>query len=234
MTKLISHSGNAVYVGHFQGNAMKKSMEVVEEYSTNKIAISPRIAVIMAFTDKSKAITALQLELNNIEYVNACNEEVTKWSNVMKIKYYINALEKTIEEYSLLVDAYDVLFFKDLDEEFIYKFNQMNIEVLYNATKNNYPNIEIEDNNKRGELSDFKYLNAGVVFGKTEDLLKLYKEILEVSDRKTIMNPWNSEQLYVRIAVEEKKHVGIDTECKLFQTFSKTTLNKIGNTTIII
>lgn len=234
MRNVLSHTGNTFYLGHFQGNVMKKYMDLVAEYSSKKITISPRISVITAFNDKTQAITALQLELSGMPYVNACPEGTENWTNVDKIRYFVSALEQTTTEYSLLVDAYDVLFFNNLDEIFIHKFNNMGTKILYNATKNNHPNIEIDYVENRDELGEFKYLNAGIVFGKTADLLAFYKEVLDLTTKKTIMNPWNSEQLYVRIAANGKSYVTFDHQCILFQTFSKTVKTVCGNTVIII
>ena len=234
MKNVLSHSGNTFYVGHFQGNVMRKYMDIVAEYSSKRIYISPRISVITAFTDKTQAITALQLELSGMPYVNACPEGTTNWTNVDKIRYFVSVLEQTTTEYALLVDGYDVLFFNNLDEEFINKFENMGTKVLYNATKNNYPNIKIDNVENRDLLGEFKYLNAGIVFGKTEDLLNFYKEVLELTTLKTIRNPWNSEQLYIRIASNGKSHVTFDHQCILFQTFSKTIKTVCGNTIIII
>lgn len=233
MTKILSHSGNAVYIGHFQGNAMKYFLDIVEEYSMNKVTISHRVSVITNFTKKKQAITALQLELSNMPYVNACPEETEKWSNVDKIKNYVAALEKTTSEYSLLVDGYDVLFFRDIDDEFIQKFEEMHKKVLFNATKNNHPNFDIDFIENREKLGEFKYLNAGVVFGRTEDLLSFYKEVLNLTQKKDIMNPWQSEQLYVRMAANGNEGVAFDYECSLFQTFSKANKTVCGNTVII-
>ncbi|MDE5565953.1 MAG: hypothetical protein K2H02_00235 [Anaeroplasmataceae bacterium] len=233
MTKILGHTGNAVYLGHFQGNAMKHFLDIVEEYSMNKVTISPRVSVITNYTQKEQAITALQLELSNMPYVNACPEETQKWSNVNKIKNYVDALEKTTSEYSLLVDGYDVLFFRDIDDEFIERFNEINKKILFNATKNNHPNFDIDFVEQRDDLGEFKYLNAGVVFGRTEDLLSFYKEVLELTQKDNIMNPWQSEQLYVRMAANGKEDIAFDYECNLFQTFSKANKTICGNTVII-
>lgn len=234
MTNVLSHTGNAFHLGHFQGDVMKKHMDLVAEYSSKKVTISPRISVITAFTDKTQAITALQLELSGMPYVNSCPEGTTSWSNVDKIKYFVSALERTTTEYSLLVDAYDVLFFNDVDDVFIQKFNNMGTKILFNATKNNHPKLEVDYVENRDALGEFKYLNAGVVFGKTADLLAFYKEALALTNDKTIRNPWNSEQLYVRIAADGKSYVSFDHQCILFQTFSKTVKTVCGNTAIII
>lgn len=234
MTKILSYSGNEVFIGHFQGNAIKHSLDVVEEYCSKQITITPRISVITAFTDKNLAITALQLELSNMPYINACPEGKTDWTNIEKIQCYVDALEKTTSEYSLLVDGYDVLFFKDIDDEFISKFESLGKKIIYNATKNNHPNITIDMLENRDQLGEFKYLNAGVAFGKTQDLLDFYKEALALTQRKDIMNPWKSEQLFVRMAANGKEYVGFDYNCILFQTFSKTSKTFCGNTVIIV
>ena len=235
MFKLLSHTGNEIFVGHLQGNAIKNYLDVVEEYSSKKITISPRVSVITAFTEKEKAITALQLELSGMPYVNACPAGTTSWSNVDKIRYFVDALEKNTTEYALLVDGYDVLFFNDINDFFIQKFELMNTKILFNATKNNHPKIEALDYvENRDALGEFKYLNAGVVFGKTQDLLLFYKEVLELTKRANIINPWKSEQLYVRMAANSKSYVSIDHQCILFQTFSKTKKTVCGSTVIII
>lgn len=234
MINVLSHTGNLFYIGHFQGNVIKKHMDLVTEYSSKKVVISPRISVITAFNDKTQAITALQLELSNMPYVNACPEGTVNWSNIDKIKYFVSALEKTTSEYSLLVDAYDVLFFNNLDEVFIQKFHEMGKKILFNATKNNHPNMEVDYVENRDSLGEFKYLNAGVVFGKTSDLLEFYKEVLSLTTSENIKNPWNSEQLFVRIAADGKSYISFDHQCVLFQTFSKTVKTVCGNTAIII
>ena len=234
MSKILSHTGNDVYIGHFQGDVMKKYAEIVEEFSQVKVKITPRISVITNYTNKDEAITALQLENSCMPSVNACKNTEGKWTNVNKIRNYVDALEQTVSEYSLLVDGYDVLFFKDLGEEFIEKFLCFNKKILFNATKNNYPNFEIDKVENRDLLGEFKYLNAGVVFGKTEDLLAFYKEVLEKTKDDTIRNPWNSEQLYIRIVSNGKDYVSFDNECVLFQTFSKTSKAVCGNTIIIV
>lgn len=232
--KIMSHTGCEVFVGHFQGNAMKKWLEEIEVHSTNRVSIDPRISIITAFTDKSKAITALQLELSNMPYANACPIGKNKWTNVDKIGYYVETLEKTTTEYSLLVDGYDVLFLRNIDDEFIRKFTAMDKKIIFNATKNNHPNFVIDEVENREELGAFKYLNAGVVFGKTTDLLAFYKEVMELTKRTDIMNPWNSEQLYVRMASNGKKDIGFDHQCILFQTFSKAEKIVCGNALMII
>ncbi len=234
MFRILSHTGNEVYIGHFQGDVMKKYTEIIEEFSKVKINISPRISVITNYTNKDEAITALQLENSCMPYINACGEFNGRWTNIEKIQNYVNALEQTVSEYSLLVDGYDVLFFKDIDDNFIEKFQKFGKKILFNATKNNYPNFEIDTVENRDSLGEFKYLNAGVVFGKTEDLLAFYKEVLEKTKDNTIRNPWNSEQLFVRIVSNGKEYVSFDNECILFQTFSKTSKAVCGNTIIIV
>lgn len=232
--KIIGHTGCEVFVGHFQGNAMKKWVDVVTECSQNRVTIDPRINVITAFTDKDLAITALQLEHSNMPYVNACPQGQTSWTNIDKVKYYVEALEKTTSEYALLVDGYDVLFLRNIDDEFIRKFETIGKKVLFNATKNNHPNFAIDTVENRDSLGEFKYLNAGVVFGKTADLLEFYKEVLAFTQKEEIMNPWNSEQLYVRMASNEKEYVGFDHQCILFQTFSKAERTMCGSTIMIV
>lgn len=229
--KVIGHEGHRPYVGHFQGNAVKKYIDIFEGLIENKVIISPRISVITVFTDKEKAVGAIQLEASNQAYVNAYKEENKPWSNPDKIKYYIEELEKTTTEYALLMDGYDVVFIKNIDDEFIKAFEGMNKRIIFNATKNNYPKITLNDEYSNNE---FKYLNAGLAFGYTKDLLSFYKKAYELTKDLRIMNPWNSEQLYIRLAAKNNENVGIDSECRLFQTFSKTTKTQLGNNIIII
>lgn len=231
--KVLSHTGNHVYIAHFQGNAIKNYLEEVSILSNQKVSVSSKISIITTFFKKENALTALQMENSNISYVNAYVETEKKWSNVDKIQLFVNQLEKTTTPYSLLVDGHDVLFLRDLEEEFIEEYEHFGKEIVYNATKNNHPNCEIDEVENRDELGEFKYLNAGVVFGKTEALLRLYKEILELTKDEEIINPWKSEQMYVRIGINRKENVTFDHQCVLFQTFSKTNKTNLGNTLII-
>lgn len=231
--KVLSHTGNQVYIGHFQGNAMKHYLDEVAILSNIQVSIAAEISVITIFSDKESALTALQLENCGIAYTNAYRPIGKRWSNVDKIKLFAEQLAQTQTPYTLLVDAHDVLFLKDLDQAFIQKFQAFNKRVVYNATKNNYPNFDIDHVEDREQLGDFKYLNAGVVFGETQALLALYQEMIELIQSKEIVNPWESEQLYVRIAANGKEHVGFDHNCVLFQTFAKTQKTNLGNTLII-
>lgn len=211
---------------------MKNYTDIVEEYNSKTITVTPRISVITAFN--KNAIAALQLELSGVAYINACNDTEKEWSNVDKLKYYVEELSKTTSEYTLLVDGNDVVFFKSIDEEFITKFEAMNKKIMFNATKNNHPNFEIDKVETRDALGEFKYLNDGVVFGRTADLLAFYQEALANSQREDVMNPWQSEQLFVRMTANGKEYVGFDYQCVLFQTFSKTNRTVCGNTVIIV
>lgn len=234
MKKILSHTGNEVYIGHFQGNTIKKYLDIVEECSLRNVIINPKIQVITVFTDPSKALTALQLERSQMPYLNAYKETDKEFSNVDKILYYVDALKKTTSEYSLLVDGYDVLFMRNLDEGFIEEFKKFKVDILFNATKNNYPNFTIDDVKERNQLGEFQYLNAGVVFGKTSDLLSFYEEALLNTKNDEIINPWNSEQLYIRYTANGKKNLSFDSNCVLFQTFSRTSVTTIGETLIIV
>lgn len=221
-SKILNRNNKEFFIGHFQGNVINKNMDIVNSFQYKRFNINSNIEVITIFTDSNHALTAKQLDFNNLSYINAYIPTSEKWTNVYKIKCFLEQLKKTNKEYSLLVDGHDVLFFRDLNNDFIDSFNSYNKDIIFNASKNNYPNMEIDFIQNRDQLGEFKYLNAGIVFGKTSSLLNLYQKAYEISLSTDIANPWQSEQLFIRIASNNDPSIFIDYKSELFQTFAKT------------
>ncbi len=179
------------------------------------------LSIITLFTDNDKAILASQLDANNIGYINAA-ENIESFVKAFKPCYYKDALEKVKSEYALLMDAYDtkVNGFEGIREIPAYYGKK----IIYSAWKYHFPtffNVDfgvVEEN-------PLKYINSGVVFGRTEDLLAFY---LVLSDY--IKQNYENDDCYVKdfeqywvykFLSENKeiaKTVGIDYDSKLAET----------------
>jgi hypothetical protein len=160
-----------------------------------------------------------QLAGLQIPYINtALGEEA--WSNAKKPSFILSALRQVKSKYVYILDNFDVLLCGDLSAG-VKALKRYGVKVLFNATKNNYPNEEIDLVENRDTLGEFKYLNAGCCFGEKAALVELYEKVQSLVG--VVENPRNSEQLLVRHAFNEsQKYVAFDHECMLFQTFSGT------------
>ena len=127
----------------------------------------------------------------------------------------------------MIVDGYDVVFNK-LDD-IVEKFKKYDTRILYNASKNNYPNVYIDKIPERDYLGSFRFFNAGCCIGYTQDLIKFYEECLEMQQSREIMsaNLEMSEQFILRHVFKKysetafkddnkEKYVKFDNECSIF------------------
>lgn len=176
------------------------------------------ISIITLFTDNDKAILASQLDANNISYINAA-KNIESFVKAFKPCYYKDALEKVKSEYSLLMDAYDTKIngFEGIRDIPVYYGKK----IIYSAWKYHFPTFFNIDFGVREENS-LKYINSGVVFGKTNDLLEFYKNLSEYikqnyNDTDCYVKDYEQYWIY-RFLSENKKvaeTVGIDYDTKL-------------------
>jgi hypothetical protein len=160
-----------------------------------------------------------QLKKSNIPYINIVPKDVP-WDNTMKISYIVNALKDVTTKYVLILDAFDVIMSED-NSDILEVFKTFGKKLVFNASKNNFPNMEIDIIPNRDQLGSFKYLNAGCCLGETKYTLSFYDKCLDIIG---IENPDKSEQLIVRnVFNREQDNVCIDHECKMFQTVAHCT-----------
>ena len=222
---------------HFPGEASHIKeywLTLIEEKSS--FANVDNLTIITFATDENNSPLINQLKRNNINYINAVDDK-SDWVNTKKIGYLLNALEKVETEYVLILDGYDVVI-QDLNN-ILDKFKTLNHRIIFNATHNNYPNIEIDKIPNRESLGDFCYLNAGGCIGYKEDIQKFYQKVLAVQNN--VENPNNSEQLLVRTVFAEysdkkdNNFVFIDYSSTIFQVWNSCFyVGKIGDKYMLV
>ncbi len=137
--------------------------------------------------------------------------------NPDKIDLFCSVLNNIDTEYTLLLDSVDCLILKDLDENFIKRFEDFNVDILYCWDRNIYPHMIFKEN------ESLVYLCAGIVFGRTEKIRKTYNEIKKLKNRYSIENKHErAEQFWLRLYYNyfnrEDCKVAIDSNLELFGT----------------
>lgn len=209
---------------HFQNSCYKYFAEFYYYLISQPIEISEDVQIITCSNHEERSILIDQLKLNKIPYINKVPQEV-EWDNRDKIRYILDALSEVTSKYVLILDANDVLI-EDI-HNIIVDFQDTECKLLYNATCNNYPKVDIDHIPNREDMGKFKYLNAGCCIGETEYTKCFYKKALEYID---IENPWRSEQYIIRHAFRDcMRDVKFDYKCRVFQTVGGCSLMKLGN-----
>lgn len=211
------------YVMHFPGSGKAYyDFGFAEDIVIKK---SDLITIISPMTPDyvEKSVMAKQLNNSGIEYINPI--DVPKIAIPQKIPFIVRALEQVTTPYCLVLDGGDTFFGRDLDDEFIEKYKSLGKPVVYNSTTKRYPDIVIEPMGYFLRQGDFAFLNAGVCFGTTEDLLTVYETAADL--RSKIENHWESEQMYIRHARVKLPHIiGVDSKNKLFRVAHEKELDK--------
>ena len=214
---------------HFQGRSYLYNKEFLGSlrYETSKLP--SEVTVITCSNNDKIGLLIPQLKRSNISYINVVPQGI-EWDNRLKIKYIIDSLEQVTTKYVLILDSIDVLLSKD-ETDIINKFLEFNKKLIFNASKNNYPKVQVDIIKNRDTLGPFKYLNAGCCIGETSYTKYFYQKCYKFIN---IDNPCKSEQLIVRHAFNtEQIYTGIDNMCKIFQTIGGCTIEKNADSWII-
>ncbi len=79
-------------------------------------------------------------------------------------------------EYCILIDAWDLVFV-DTPEQIIEKFKTFKTDVVISGERNCFPHDLKEEFDKLPFTSSYKYVNCGVIVGKTEDVRKMFEDM---------------------------------------------------------
>jgi len=230
--KLLNNKSEEFYIAHFHGRGLLTHPQTkgipsfvleIPIYNTESNKI--QIITTATYDDIDRMILIKQLENNNIPYINKVPKDLNHrdWYNLKKIPIILESLKETDKEYSLFLDARDVIIMKDFDG-MIDLFLTKNKKIMFGASINNFPyDTKADDFLDRNIMGTYKYLNSGTIFGKTTDLIS-YFEYLD-SVKTTVINPVRDDQFLIRYTLEKFKDiVGYNYECDLFQTFGFTSL----------
>lgn len=225
-------------IAHFHGNSLDCYPKVQEMIKSRKdIGTLPdNVEIISCWTDEEKCMLKHQLDKHNILLTNAVKKKPEVWYMPDKIRFYINALKESTKEYCLLLDGYDTLIVSF--DDMMRRYREIGKDILFNASRFNYPNVNIDVVPDREDRGESRYFNAGCCLGKRTALLKFYEEALDYID--SVVNPRSSEQLVIRYAFakysedENNSFVDFDYECRVFRTFGKSAVAKVSKYNYIV
>lgn len=223
--KFLNHNHREFNIAHFQGTSSEVFTKFLDDIKSRNLEVLPEdITLLSIWTTDEKCILYQQLKNNNIEIVNGYIPREEKWSNPYKITCILEALKNIKTKYTIILDGYDVVI--NSWDHIIEKFLNYNAGVVFNTSKNNYPPYfgDVVDS---GNISKFKYLNAGCCIGYTDKLIDFYNEVADYYEKHPT-NKWNSEQLIVRNVYSkyckyssDYNLVKLDLDCDIFQTFGQ-------------
>jgi hypothetical protein len=222
----ISFTNNEIFVLHFAGKSKKIFKRDLFLLRDTIIQKPNNIDIVSPLTDDQikDSVLIYQLDKNNIPYINPLKNRNIVWKQPEKIKYVLEGLKQSNNEYCLILDGNDTVIVKDL-ANLIEIFNTYNKKIVFNASIETYPAMQIEKVTPKSKIGPFNNLNSGIVFGKTNDLIDFYEKVSDFYDSSNKDNP--TEQYYIRNVYKDyTDEITIDNECKLFQVYFKNFVRK--------
>lgn len=192
---LMNSKGNSLYIAHFPGKGRDTFADVLNEGKQRSIIVDDRVTIVTPATPDiiEKCPLIQQLNKSHIKYVNPVANFHGTWNMTEKLHSISRALLTVDTPYCLILDASDVTILRDIDDVFIRKFESFDCKALYNGTTNRHPRETVERKSLNKGLV-YKYLNAGVCFGETDFLQKIYADSSVLVKYDTT----RSEQYYIR------------------------------------
>jgi hypothetical protein len=222
--QILNYREEEFSIAHFQGNSYYGYMAVADYFKQQPVAVPQNVTIITACNNPGTSMLIEQLGKNGIAFINKAKKGGS-WSNLKKPACISKALEEVTNEYVLILDAADVLFTGTGLDRLLDSFDGYGKDLIFNATKSNYPNELIDRIPDRDFRGEFRYLNAGCCFGKTGAAVEFYAAVQGLIEAGTVYNPKKSEQLVVRhIFKDRTESVDFDYKCNIFQTFGRTEL----------
>lgn len=212
------NNGNIQYILHFPGTE-KFGEDICNNEINRKIKVSDKITLISPMNKPvvEKSYLKKQCDFNNIDLViPELAYNTVDWNHCNKILMILEALEKATTEYCVVLDGSDTIIVNDLDDEFINKCLSYNSNILYNADIKRFPKNYNEKLSPEVSHSYTKFMNAGICFGKTSELLKMFNEIKPLV-KWFLKNP-GGDQLLIKMYrndIDENAYE-VDYDCKLF------------------
>jgi hypothetical protein len=155
-----------------------------------------------------------QLDNSKIDYINAAkNQDIPFWQNRMKIKLIADLIKTINKKYVLILDGIDIMLAEDC-MDIVDRFKQFNCGVLYNATKNCYP--EHITNDIENSPTEWRYLNAGALIGDTDYVSEFYNDLMKNYNDVNMPVP-ESEQGRIRAVWKNYNYIKCDYSCNIFQ-----------------
>lgn len=225
---------NTPNVLHFQGDTLtqlQQTFDCIKDKNTLlNTKVPENLTLVSCWTDDTRCHILKQCNEANIELINAVPfdyDTSQHWDMRNKIRFIVNTLKNINTEYTMIMDGYDVLIIQL--EDIMEKFNKIGYRILFNATSNNFPNVQIDTVPQRFLFGEHRFFNAGCCIGYTKDLLNFYNETLDILEYNNFYNPYHSEQFIVRHAFAKysnditQKYIFFDYNSLIFQTMGRMT-----------
>lgn len=157
------------------------------------------------------------LELLNIESHRLY--EGGEWiSHFHKLKIYVDGLKNIKNEWVILSDSRDVLFYKDINfinEVYKKNYNEYDMVIQAEDTESGCDFFKTTGL-KRYEFSDtlYKYICSGLIMGKRKIIIDFFEEIIN-----TVPKHWNvADQPAIEWGMGNLNYkIALDSNCHLFQ-----------------
>lgn len=202
---------------------------------TNYIHIPHDVSIITFSTIDilNKSVLIKQLDKAGISYINCAEDFYGEWQNKFKIKLLHDFLPQVKSKYILSLDAADVLLSEDLTE-LITRFNKYNCKILFGASKDTFPPIDIDEHD-RSTYGEWKYLNSGTMLGETAFVRDFYNDLSKEFDKNYGDEYDSSDQFRIRSIYRQYSNaITFDNKCQIFQTLAKTEYDLLADTLIFI
>lgn len=219
-------NGNLPAVIHFPGKSSEIYADLIQSLKELTVTVGSKITVVTCVTPDlvSESPLIYQMNKSGVNIVNACPEDFNaRWSNLCKPAFIRDALCDIHTFYSIVLDGMDTVFVRDVDD-----YNPKKVligygcDVIFNATQNRFPNLEVDDVPDRDKMGPFRYLNAGACLGKTENLIDFYSLVADLIDEEKELTNIESEQYFVRKVFNNcQDWVSYDHQCRFFQAINK-------------
>lgn len=174
---------------------------------------------VVVFIENENKHTRLVYSLNllNIPYVRLYEGE--KWTSLFdKMRIYVEGLKEITNEWVLLSDSRDVLFYKGIQEiNTIYQKYYRDVDILVQAEDTEEGCVAFR---KTGlpryafGTGFYKYPCSGLIMGKRLSIITFLEDVI-----KNVPDEWTaSDQPAIEWGMANLNHnVRLDTECRLFQ-----------------
>lgn len=150
--------------------------------------------------------------------------EYTGLSDKPRLLYHAINDGKITEDYILFVDSWDLVFAAHPSEVML-KFLSMESDVIISSEKNCFPEDLKSEYDKLPWTSSYKYLNSGVIIGKTEAIFELLKSMDAPNLPRDYYDPekgcnihYNDQFLYMEQYLKQPVQMKLDYQQSIAQT----------------
>lgn len=219
---------NTFYVLH----TGREGTKVLKNFCRSIVKVDSRISILTVAAYNFTPVFCAQLKVNHLNYYSK-QEELKFEVNADKIDIYKHLLETITTDYCLLADSKDSCIIKDLDQEFINKFEAMNIPFIVCKDRYLYPRFIIP-----GEPYKTYGICSGLIFGKTHELLYYFTKLSEFKAKITAKYNIDSEiaksdQFWMRLYdLERKEFTQLDQNEDLLATWRQATFDEDTSTIV--